>query len=328
MSKALYFQPSYERLKERIHALAPDLDVALYDEQGRILHGGHEVSSAEFAPEYFWIHGDLFKSARLMDYFRLMQESPSARWLHTINTGLDQLPYLPLLEKGVRVSNNHGQAVAIGEYVLAHVLASFQDLAGARQRQLAQQWTPRGFREIGGSRWLIIGFGHIGQEVAKRARAFGADITAMRRKPDTAGLADRVVSLAELPQVLPEVDVVVLACTSTNATRQLVNASFLQAMKSDAVLVNVARGDLVVEDELRQALDAGRPGKAILDVFANEPLAADSWFWQHPAVIVTPHNSNAGSGMRVRSEQIFLDNLACMIAGRPLLTEVAAADIL
>lgn len=327
MSKALYFQPSYERLKERIHAVAPDLDVALYDEQGRIWHGGREVSSAELAPDYFWIHGDLFKSARLLDYFRLMQESASIRWLHTINTGLDQLPYLPLLEKGVRVSNNHGQAVAIGEHVLAQVLASFQDLAGVRQRQLAHQWTPRGFREISGSRWLIIGFGHIGQEVAKRARAFGADITALRRKQDTAGLADRVVGLAGLPAVLPEVDVVVLACTSTSATRQLVNAPFLQAMKSDAVLVNVARGDLVVEDELRQALDAGRPGKAILDVFANEPLPADSWFWEHPSVVVTPHDSHAGSGMRARSEQIFLDNLACMVAGRTLLTEVGAVDI-
>lgn len=326
--RALYYKPSWERLQDRIRDVAPGLDVALYDENGRILHRGQEIDLVEFAPEYFWIHADLFKSEHLMDYFRLMQASDSIRWLHTINTGLDHLPYLPLLEKGVRISNNHGQAVAIAEYVLAQVLAHYQDLARSRSQQQAHAWKPYGFREISGTRWLIIGFGHIGREVARRARAFDIHVTAVRRKQDTEGLADAVLTQSALPAALHEADVVVLACTATAATRHLVNRDFLAAMKPDAVLVNVARGDLVEEDALRSALDAGKPALAVLDVFAQEPLPDDAWFWDHPAVVVTPHNSNAGSGMRRRSEQNFLDNLACMESGKPLLTEVRAEDIL
>lgn len=328
MTKALYYKPSWDALKERILAVAPGLDVAVYDEEGRVFHNGVEVGAEDFGAEYFWIHGELFKSPRVMDYFRLMQESSSIRWLHTINTGLDQLPYLPLLQKGVRISNNHGQAVAIGEYVLGHVLAHFQGHARARRQQAAAEWKPWGFREVSGSRWLVIGFGHIGKAVASRARAFGAHVSALRRRPDTEGLADAVVSRDALPAALAEADVVVLACTSTAATRNLVDRNFLAAMKPDAVLVNIARGDLVVEDDLRAALDAGRPGFAVLDVFAHEPLPPDAWQWQHPSVIVTPHNSNAGSGMRARSVQNFLDNLASMEAGKGLLTEVVAEDIL
>lgn len=327
MPLALYYKPTYERLQQQIAAVAPDLDVALYDEEGRIHFQGKEVRIDEISPEYFWIHAELFKSPRLMDYFRLMRESSSIKWLHTINTGLDQLPYLELVDKGVRVSNNHAQAIAIAEFVFGQVLAHYQDVIGLRSQQQQKLWKMRGFREISGSHWLIIGFGHIGQEIAKRVKAFGATVTAMRRSASNEGLADQVVAQAALPGVLPAADVVVLACTSTADTRHLVNPEFLAAMKPGSVLVNIARGDLVVESALHAALDAGTPAYAILDVFAQEPLPADSWFWEHPRVAVTPHTSNAGNGMRQRSETTFLDNLSRMISGKPLLNQVGRADI-
>lgn len=327
MPLALYYKPTYERLQQQIAAVAPDLDVALYADDGRIYFQGREVRIDEIRPEYFWIHAELFKSPRLMDYFRLMRESSSIKWLHTINTGLDQLPYLELIDKGVRVSNNHGQAVAIAEFVFGQVLAHYQDVLGLRSQQQQKLWKMHGFREISGSHWLIIGFGHIGQEIAKRVKAFGATVTAVRRSESNEGLADQVVTQAALPAVLPAADVVVLACTSTAGTRHLVNADFLAAMKPDSVLINIARGDLVVESALHTALDAGTPAFAILDVFAQEPLPADAWFWEHPRVAVTPHTSNAGSGMRQRSEATFLDNLSRMMSGKPLLNQVGHADI-
>jgi phosphoglycerate dehydrogenase-like enzyme len=328
MPQALFYQPSYERLRDSIHAIAPALDVVLYEEDGRLTHKGKDVAIDDIAPEYFWIHADLFKSGRVGDYFRFMLDSPSIRWLHTINTGLDVLPYIDLLDKGVRISNNHGQAVAIAEFVIGQVLAHYQDHAGLREKQEQAVWKQRGFREISGSHWLIIGFGHIGQEISRRVKAFGATVTAVRRSQETSGLADRVVNLSQLPEVLPAADVVVLACTSNAQTRNLVDHNFLAGMMETAVLVNIARGDLVVEAELHVALDAGRPALAILDVFNTEPLPADAWFWKHPSVRVTPHSSNAGSGMRARSEQTFLDNLRCIMEGKPLLTEVEHKDIL
>lgn len=328
MVQALYFKPSYERLREHIAAAAPQLDVALYDEAGRIWHAGHEVTLDDIRPEYFWIHGELFKSPRLPDYFALMQRCESARWLHTINTGLDQLPYLPLLQKGMQLTNNHAQAVSIAEFVLGQVLAHYQDHADFRSMQAQQLWKQRGFRELQGSTWLLFGFGHIGQAIAQRVKAFGVEVIAVRRSADSAGLADRVVTQAQLPQVLPQADVVVLASSSNAATRHSVDAGFLAAMKPASVLVNIARGDLVVEDALRAALDTGTPELAILDVFDTEPLPADAWFWTHPRVRVTPHTSNAGSGMRARSEAIFLDNLRRISKGQTLLNRVGAHDIL
>ncbi|HTQ99542.1 MAG TPA: D-2-hydroxyacid dehydrogenase, partial [Candidatus Acidoferrum sp.] len=250
------------------------------------------------------------------------------QWLHTINTGLDQLPYLPLVDKGVLLTNNHAQAIAIAEYTLAQVLAHYQDVAGFRDKQRQQQWKPHGFREIHGTHWLIVGFGEIGQELARRLQAFGARVTAVRRKPDTAGLADAVVTQQQLPAVLPTADVVVLACTSNSATRHMVDAGFLRAMKQGSVLVNIARGDLVVESALKDALDAGVPEFAVLDVFEQEPAPAGHWAWQHPRVALTPHASNAGSGMIARAAETFLDNLARITAGRQLRNVVTRNDIL
>jgi phosphoglycerate dehydrogenase-like enzyme len=328
MTQALYYKPTYERLRDKISAIAPELDVCLFDENGVITRGGKQVAIGDIAPEWFWIHGDLFKSTRvMMDYFKLMQESPSIKWLHTINTGLDHLPYLPLIDKGVLLTNNHAQAIAIAEYTLAQVLAHYQNIAAFRDKQKQKQWKPHGFREIHGSHWLVIGFGEIGQEVARRAKAFGARITAVRRKPDTAGLADAVITQQQLPGVLPTADVVVVGCTSNSSTRHMVNAAFLQAMKADSVLVNVARGDLVVEADLKVALDKGIPEVAILDVFEQEPLPMDHWAWTHPRVVVTPHASNAGNGMIMRAANTFLDNLARMTAGQTPHNIVSRGDI-
>lgn len=327
MTQALFFKPSYERLRERIQRIAPDLDIVVYDEDGRISRNGTAVSIEAIRPEYFWIHSELFFSPRLQDYFDLMLASTSIRWLHTINTGLDKLPYLELVEKGVSVTNNHAQAIAIAEFVLGQVLAHYQDVYDYRTKQQEQVWKHRGFREIHGSHWVLIGFGRIGQNIAQRARAFGARVTAIRRSPADEGLADAVAQTAQLPQILPTADVVVLACASNAATRKLVDAGFLAAMKDNSVLVNIARGDLVVEADLRAALDADKPEFAILDVFNQEPPAAQSWVWQHPRVSLTPHTSNAGSGMRRRSEEIFLANLQRSVSGEALLNQVQRSDI-
>lgn len=326
--QALYFKPSYERLAQRIHHADPDLDIVLIDENGQITHHGETVSLADISPAWFWIHSELFKSPVFGDYCKIMQDSATIQWLHTINTGLDKGPYLELLKKGVTISNNHSQAIAIAEYVMGHVLARFQDLPDYAEKQRRHAWKYRPFREIAGSRWLVIGFGHIGQQIARRARPFGIHLTAVRRGRDDEGLADAVCSIDTMDEPLRQADVVVLACASNAATRQLVDSDFLGRMKEDAVLVNIARGDLVVEEDLRRALDDGRPGYAILDVFEQEPLPADSWFWDHPKVSLTPHCSNGGSGMRARSDELFLENLYRKANGQLLLNEIAEKDIL
>lgn len=327
MTQALYYKPTYDRLRDRIHALAPDLDVVVYDEQGRLFHKGREVAFDAIAPEWFWIHSELFFSQKLRAYFELMLQSPSIKWLHTVNTGLDKLPYLDLVERGVIVTNNHAQAIAIAEFTLGQVLAYYQHVVENHAAQQAKGWKHRAFREIMGSRWLLVGFGEIGRETAKRAKAFGAHVTAVRRNQSTEGIADAVVTQAQLPDVLPQADVVVIACASNTTTRNIADARFFGAMKEGSVFVNIARGDLVVEDALRAALDKGVPAHAILDVFNEEPPAPESWVWAHPRVTLTPHTSNGGSGMRARSEANFFGNLERMVKGLSPLNRVSRADI-
>jgi phosphoglycerate dehydrogenase-like enzyme len=108
----------------------------------------------------------------------------------------------------------------------------------------------------------------------------------------------------------------------------MADTAFFQAMKPGAVFVNVGRGGLVDEDALLAALDQGKPEHAILDVFRTEPLPADSRFWDHPRVTLTPHASPLGSGLSGRSDALFLDNLNRFLDGRPLLNAVTAEDVL
>lgn len=326
-TQALYFQSSYERLKERIHHAAPDLDVAVIDDVGKIFHQGKEVAAEKLHPDYFWIHSELFKSPILKDYFRLIGEYHQAKWLHTINTGLDIGPYQDLLHKNIRITNNHSQAIAIAEYVMAHVLNRFQQLSVYREKQSNHTWQYKSFREIQHTHWVIVGFGHIGQQIARRAKPFGVKLTAVRRGKSDEGLADNVTTQDEMMPYLQEADVVILACASNDSTRDMVNKDFLGNMKEGSVLVNVARGDLVVEEDLKSALDAECPTHAILDVFRNEPLPEDTWFWDHPAVTMTPHCSNGGSGMRARSDDLFIENLFRISNGQLLLNEVSERDI-
>lgn len=327
MTQALYFKPSYDRLRDRIHAIAPDLDVVIYDEAGRLWHHGKEVLPKDIKPDWCWIHSELFFSPNLHEYFRLMLHLPSVKWLHTINTGLDKLPYLEMVENGVTVTNNHAQAIAIAEFCFGQLLAYWQNVYDYRAKQQEKLWKHRGFREVAGTHWVIVGFGEIGKEVAKRAKAFGATVTAIRRKQDTEGLADFVAPQDRLAEELPKADVVIIACAANASTRDLVNKHFLTAMKEKSVLINIARGDLVVEAHLKVALDHGKPEYAVLDVFNHEPPAADSWVWTHPRVSLTPHTSNGGTGMRGRSEAIFFDNLSRMVQGKPLLNVVKRNDI-
>jgi D-2-hydroxyacid dehydrogenase (NADP+) len=326
MPSALYYKPSYERLESLIKKIAPKLEIALLEVDGSLTFDGGIIPAGSIAPDFAWIHAELFKSKQLHDYFNLLKKTPPS-WLHTINTGLDMLPYRSLIEQGVLVTNNHSQAPAIAEYVIGQILAALQNHELLKIQQNNAVWKQRSFIELAGMHCVIIGFGHIGQEIALRARSFGVSITAIRRKEEKDGLADHVCTLRDLPNVLPTADIVILACTANKATRGLVDINFLNLLKPSCLLVNVARGDLIEESCIKAVMDSGRPGKLILDVFAQEPLAADSWLWQHPAVIVTPHSSNLGSGMLRRSDELFLKNLERSMLGEELLNIVPLSEL-
>jgi phosphoglycerate dehydrogenase-like enzyme len=215
----------------------------------------------------------------------------------------------------------------MADYVLWGVLDHFQRGPERRAAQAAHDWRRLRYREIEGSRWLVIGFGAIGRGVAERAKACGAKVTGVRRNPSPHPAAE-IATPDRVLELLPQADVVVLSLPLSAETHHMVDAGFLAAMKPRSVLVNVGRGGLVDEPALLAALDRGVPEHAVLDVFETEPLPAESPFWDHPRVTLTPHASGITEGQAARNDRLFLENLARYLAGQPLISEADPKDVL
>jgi phosphoglycerate dehydrogenase-like enzyme len=328
MPSILFYEPTYHRLQAELAQHAGQLDYLLMRPDGVILSGDEPVTPEAASPEIGWLNTDLFVAGAGRDYLITLLKSPALRWLQSGAAGFDNPAFAQIVRKGATLTTNHSQAIGMSEYVLATVLDHLQRGPARREAQAEHRWAPTPFREVAGSRWLIIGFGAIGQETAKRAKAFGAHITGVRRGPGEHPLADAIATPDQIPALLPGSDIVVLSLPLNSQTADMVNGDFLAAMKSDAVFVNVGRGGLVDEDALLAALDAGKPEHAILDVFRAEPLPAESRFWDHPRVTLTPHASPLGSGLAARSDALFLDNLDRYLNGRPLLNQVTAQEVL
>ena len=324
--QALLLRAPYERIADRLAALAPNLDVVVLEPDGGLTLRGARFDAADLKPDIWWLSLEAF-GKRGGDYFPRLAASPDARWVQTAFAGLDNPMFKSLAREGLTVTNSSAQAPAIAEYVTIHALSLLHPIAEQAAHQAAHEWTPVNFREVGQTRWLIIGFGNIGREIAQRAKAFGAQVEAVRRSPDPEGLADAVSTLADLPLTLPQADVVVLACALNEETRDLADAAFFAAMKPGAILINIGRGGLVDEDALRAGLDRDQPAHAVLDVFKTEPLPADAWFWDHPKVRVTPHASNRGELTGARGDALFLENLRRYLRGEPMLNVTRAQDI-
>jgi phosphoglycerate dehydrogenase-like enzyme len=256
-----------------------------------------------------------------------MLKSPRLSWVHTGAAGVDGPVWRQLVQKGAQLTTGHGQAISIAEYVVAGVLEHLQRWPERHAAQAERRWARLPFREVAGMRWLVVGFGAIGEAVAERARAFGAEIIGVRRSGAPHPAADRMARLADVRGLLPEADVVVLAAPLNAETAGLADAAFFAAMKPGSVLANVGRGGLVDEAALLAALEAGVPEHALLDVFATEPLPEDSPFWAHPRVSLTAHASAFGSGQTARNDALFLENLRRKLAGDPLLYEADPRDL-
>jgi phosphoglycerate dehydrogenase-like enzyme len=328
MTRLLIYEPSYRRIEPQIAAHNDELDILLMGADGTIRADGAALAAEEARPEIGWLNTDLFGTGGARDYMIALLKSPVLRWVQSAAAGFENPVFADVVRKGAILTTNHSQAIGMSEYVLATVLDHLQRGPDRRKAQAEHRWAPRPYREVAGSSWLIIGFGAIGQETARRAKAFGATITGVRRSVGDHPLADVMTTSDRVPSLLGDSDVVVLSLPLNAETSNMVDTDFLAAMKAGSVFVNVGRGGLVDEDALLAALDAGKPEHAVLDVFRTEPLPSESRFWDHPRVTVTPHASPLGSGLSARSDALFLDNLGRFLAGRPLENEVSAKEVL
>jgi len=322
----LMYDKALTRIGDRLRALNLDLDIATFDKTGRVTIGGQSQAPEDVSVDYMWLSSDMNLDGFQQGGFDLALALRSAKVLQTYNAGLDHPFYKQLSDKGTRISNSSAQAVAISEYVMGQVLAVFQPIDEQRRLQASRTWKTTRYREIAGTTWLIVGYGPIGREIARRAKVFGASTTVVRRTPETSELVDKAGTLADLPRLAPDADVVVLACPLNAQTRGFADASFFASLKPGATLVNIARGALVDDAAMLASLDEGRLATAILDVFHEEPLPADNPLWGHPKVRLTSHTSFAGSGVRGRWDELFLENIARYARGETLLNEFDPRD--
>ncbi|HVN00707.1 MAG TPA: D-2-hydroxyacid dehydrogenase [Caulobacteraceae bacterium] len=314
--RLIVHEPALRRVERELAAFDGQIELLVADDDGEIRCNGRTFTTDDAQPEAGWL---TFGGAGGRTVAVAVLKSERLGWAHTTAAGLDDPIWAQIIDKGALLTTGHGQAISIAEYVLSEVLCHFQRIAERRAKQAAHLWKDHRFREVAGTRWLMIGFGAIGQAVAERARAFGAEIVGVRRSGAPHPLASRMAALADVTALLPEADVVVLAAPLNPETTGLADAAFFAAMKPGSVLVNVGRGRLVDEAALLAALDRGAPGHAVLDVFHVEPLPQDSPFWDHPRVALSPHASAYGSGQAARNDAIFVENLRRRLAGEPLL---------
>lgn len=311
---------------ERLRALAPEAKWLRLQTDATLVLDDASVEATSVAPDVAFISNDVFYGP-VKECFALLEGWTSLRWVQSAAAGTEAPLYRTLISRGCRVTRAHVTAVPIAEYVLRAVLTHLQQPDRLVQQQRDHVWQHQPFREVWRTSWLVIGLGSIGGEVATRARAFGAHVTGVRRTPQGDEPVDAMVTPDGLTNAAAQADIVVLAAAGGDETRNMIGTEFFAAMKPGSVFVNVARGYMVDEDALLVALEREVPEVAILDVFATEPLPADSVFWDHPRVVVSPHSSGGGNGRIQRAVDVFAENLERLGNNAAFLHEIAEGDL-
>jgi phosphoglycerate dehydrogenase-like enzyme len=321
------YERGYAGIRERLDALGLDIEVLTFDSDGMFAIDGGRVPASEVDVDYLWLSPEISADKIQAPAFEVAATLRSVDVVQTFNAGLDHPAYKRIAARGVKICNSSAQAVAISEFCFAHTLAHYHPLAERAANQESRTWAVTRFREIAKTNWLIVGYGPIGRALAKRAKAFEASVTVVRRSPETNADVDRAGTLDDLARFAAEADVIIAACPLNAETRGAIGADVFAATKPDALLINIARGPVVDAQAMIAALDGGRLGAAVLDVTDVEPLPTDDPLWAHPKVVLTCHTSFAGSGGFGRWQQLFLDNIVRFANGEPLENVVAPDDI-
>ncbi len=253
----------------------------------------------------------------------VLAKAPRLRWIHSRSAGLERVLVPEVVDHPAVVTAGRGVfSAALAEFVAAALLFFAKDLRRLLADQTAAAWRPFDMQALAGQTLGIVGYGDIGRAVAGRLRPFGMRVLALRRRVERSGgdpLADEVLPAERLLELMSRADAVVLAAPLTPATRGLVDARAIAAMKESAVLVNVGRGALVEESALVTALQQRRIRGAALDVFEQEPLPPGHPFWRMDNVLLSPHCADHVAGWIEAAMRLFLDNLARFRRGEPLL---------
>ncbi len=237
---------------------------------------------------------------------------PGLRWMQSISAGHDQFPYDEFTRRGViltSASGVHGPQMA--EHAFALLLALTRGVGVATRRAAHTEWKPMMLYELAGATLGVLGLGAVGEEVARRAKAWGMTVIGTKRNREGyAGVADAVVPPTDTAEVFRRSDAVVSVLPGGEHTDGLVTRAMLESL--DGWFVNIGRGNVVSESDILAAIESGGLLGAGLDVFESEPLPATSPLWHHPRVVVTPHTAGMSPHYGARLAEIVDHNLRAL----------------
>jgi len=256
----------------------------------------------------------------------LLERLPALEWIQNLSVGIDNLIRHPLIPKHVRITNTGGlYGDAIAEYVLWAMLTLSRRFHVVMQNQQKRHWQQVFGGELAGRTVGIVGVGDIGGKVARHAqhmRMCTLGFVRDEKAADSFEHIDEAVPISRLEERVGELDVIVLSLSLSASTAGLINRSVLDAMKKSAILINVARGELIDGPAVADALATGRLAGAALDVFDKEPLSRWNPLWKTPNLLLSPHASSLTGNYKTRVADLLRENMLRFAAHRPLLNEI------
>lgn len=259
---------------------------------------------------------------------QLPQRVPRLRWIQATSAGIGQFVrrnnYHLLPVTFTTASGVHARPLA--EFVMMAILQQTKQASLARQQQTQHIWKRFATQELSLQTLAIVGLGRVGSEIARLARAFEMRVVASKR--NLAGQqaqdlgVDQLYGWEQLHLMLAEADFVCLIVPHTPETENLMNSQAFAALKPGATLINIARGAVVDEEAMLEALHRGQLAHAVLDVAATEPLPPESPLWDHPQVTIFPHSASTSARENARIVELFCHNLRLYLAGKPLINQL------
>lgn len=252
-----------------------------------------------------------------------IERADRLKFIQAVSAGTEQFDRARIAARGVRLASAQGaNAGAVAEHAIGLLLSLSRHLHLARDRQREHVWRPMisnpavREQELSGKTIAIVGLGEIGQRIAMFSKALGMRVIGVNRSGRLAqGIVDSIETIDRVDEILPQVDVVVLACPLTPETENLIGAPQLKAMKRDAFFINVSRGRVVDESALIEALANDMIAGAGLDCFHEEPLPPSSPLWDFKNTIITPHSGGETRRYEARVIEILTENLGRLARG-------------
>jgi D-2-hydroxyacid dehydrogenase (NADP+) len=262
----------------------------------------------------------------MQTFVQTLRTAPNLEWLQVPSAGMDRPLYDELYERGIQLTSSAGaNSKAVAQTAIAGLLAMSRCIPLWLNAQKEHRWHPlRGDLippQLDGQHAVIVGTGAIGQSIARILQAMEMRVTGVRRSASALPNFDEVVSFDAIDRVLPNADWLILACPLTELTRNLLNERRLKAMRSSARVINVARGEVIDEAALINALREGHIAGAYLDVFAVEPLPVESLLWDLPQVLISAHSAGNSTGHQRNVVAQFKANLLRFLQSQAFLNE-------